>query len=208
MQGSNSPQTSFSNPHLRQQQEQHQQMQPGSSTSSNSGTLGLASPTLTLGGGPTKINPGGSLGASLHAQYSGQHQSDVLNQEQINGVQMLPNHANLCTSSVQNRNPFNASSPQASSIRMPSGSLKKSGGNMAESMSNPGGLSLSMALSSGVRTPNSGLASSVNVVQHAKSTSVSSTAVHSGQMPSGPISPATSAPPGLHGQAATSVVQP
>lgn len=91
---------------------------------------------------------------------------------------------------------------------------------MAESMSSPGGLSLSMALSSGVRTHNSGLASSVNGMQHAKSTSVSSTAVHSGQMPSiplhqpsvppgaGPISTATSVPHGLHGQAATSVVQP
>lgn len=75
IQGSNSPQTSFSNPHLRQQQEQQQQMQPGSSTSSNSGPLSLASPTLTLGGGPTKINPGGSHGVNLHAQYSGQHQS-------------------------------------------------------------------------------------------------------------------------------------
>lgn len=220
MKGSNSPQTSFGNPHLRQQQEQQQQMQPGSSTSSNSGTLPLASPTLTLGGGPIKINSGGSLAANLHAQYSGQHQSDVLNQDQINGVQMLPNPANLCTSSVQNRNPFNASS-QASSIRQtPSGSLKKSGGNMAEGMSSPGGLNLSMALSSGVRTHNSGLASGVNSMQHAKSTSVSSTAVHPGQvspisihqpsvpLATGPISPATSTPPGMHGQAATSVVQP
>lgn len=220
MQGSNSPQTSFSNPHLRQQQEQQQQMQPGSSTSSNSGTLSLASPTLTLGGGPTKTNPGGSHGVNLHAQYSGQHQSDVLNQDQINGVQMLQNSANLCTSSVQSRNPFNASSPQASSIRMASGNLKKSGGNIAEGMSSPGGLSLSMALSSGVRTHNSALASSVSAMQHAKATSVSSTAVHSGQMPSisihqpsvplaaGPINSGTSTPPGLHGQAATSVVQP
>lgn len=91
---------------------------------------------------------------------------------------------------------------------------------MAEGMSSPGGLNLSMALSSGVRTHNSGLASGVNSMQHAKSTSVSSTAVHPGQvspisihqpsvpLATGPISPATSTPPGMHGQAATSVVQP
>jgi len=91
---------------------------------------------------------------------------------------------------------------------------------MAEGMSSPGGLSLSMAPPSAVRTHNNGSVSSVNAMQHAKSTSVSSTAVHSGQMPSisihqpsvplatGPISPVTSTPSGLHGQATASVVQP
>jgi len=90
---------------------------------------------------------------------------------------------------------------------------------MEKGMSIPGRLSLSMALSSGVRAHNIGLESNGNVMKNAKETYLISTAMHFVQMcmisihyPSitlatGPISPATSTPPRLHGKAATSVVQ-
>ncbi|GLJ21723.1 hypothetical protein SUGI_0404890 [Cryptomeria japonica] len=219
------------------QQQQMQLASSASSTPSMFplGTLTLGGTS----GGSSKANPSVSLGGNskgnmmLHAQCSGQQQlgntramlassymqamsskssdqrvvADVLSQEPINGNRMLQNSANLCSSAGQNRSPFNTS-PQAASIHVPPGSLKKSGGSAVENL-NSGGLSLSMAPSSSVRT-NPGPTGSGSVGQN-------SAGMHSNQMP--PMSihqppvplaggPATSASPGLHGQTAASVVQP
>eukprot|EP01018_Ginkgo_biloba_P032612 Gb_04775 [translate_table: standard] len=207
---------------------------PGGSLGANSkGNMVLHAQYSPLNSLVPSQQQSGSPHASLSSQYmqaatnlsakSAEQKavSEGLNQDQINGVRLLPNSVNLCTSSVQTRTHFNASSPQASSIRMPAGNLKKTGGNTVDNMTSPGNLSLSMVPSSGIRTNNSGLASSGNATQHAKSVSVSSTAaVHSGQIPTismhqppvslaaGPISPASSTPSGLHGKATASVVQP
>ncbi|KAH9301848.1 hypothetical protein KI387_013431, partial [Taxus chinensis] len=162
---------------------------------------------------PTSASPYMQAVANVSSKSADQRVvADVLSQEHINGVRMLQNAVNSCTSVGQNRSPFNTSSPQAGSVRVPPASLRKSeGGNIVESLNNPGGLNLTMAPSSGIRT-NSGLTGSGNAGQNAKATAVNSAAVHPNQMPSMSIHqspvPATSASSGLNGQTAASAVQP